>query len=453
MTATARKRRLRPAARGFLDSLRDFLTPGLWKQAHQARHQKKRSPRWDTQPLVLVLLLMTWCCGDSQAERFETARAFAGVCLRRRRQPGRTLAGFHKALARLPLTVLQTIADGVRHRLAALFALTSDGFAAFGCDGSRLECPRSRPLSRRLGQAARKGSAPMLRVTALVHLRTGLLWSWRVGTGKASERRHLLTLVPTLPSNALVVADAGFTGYELARSLMQKGVSFLVRLGGDVTVYTDEAPPRRGWTDGPVSLWTKEARRRRRRQPPLKLRLIRRRGKKGHDVWLLTNVLESGRLSAEQAGQYYRWRWENEGLFRTYKRTLKKVKLSSRTPRLAWREAEGSLLATQLLLAQGARGLGRGGQGKGKPQRRTERCSPRQVLRLIREAIRERRGSGGRFVRGLKRAYREQRQRQSRKVKRRWPQRSEQRKLKPPKILVMPEELKALRDKLERWAA
>jgi hypothetical protein len=450
MTATAKNRRLRPAARGFLDSLRDFLTPDLWKQARRARPQKKRSPRWDTQPLVLVLLLMTWCCGDSQAERFETARAFAGVCLDRRRRPGKTVAGFHKALARLPLAVLSAVAAGIRRRLAARFALNTDGFAVFGCDGSRLECPRSRPLQRRLGQAARKGSAPMLRLTALVHLRTGLLWSWRVGAGKASERRHLLTLLPTLPANALVVADAGFTGYELARSLMQKGVSFLVRLGGDVTVYTDKAPGK-GFTDGPVSLWPQEARRR--RQPPLKLRLIRRRGKKGHDVWLLTSVLERGRLSAEQAGQYYRWRWENEGLFRTYKRTLKKVKLSSRTPRLAWREAEGSLLATQLLLAQGAQGLGRGGQGKGKPKRRTQRCSPRQVLRLIREALRDRRGRGGRFVRGLRRAKREERKRQSRKVKRRWPQRSEQRQLKPPKILKMPEALKALRDKLERWAA
>jgi hypothetical protein len=29
-------------------------------------------------------------------------------------------------------------------------------------------------------------------VTALVHLRTGLLWGWRLGKGTASERGHLL---------------------------------------------------------------------------------------------------------------------------------------------------------------------------------------------------------------------------------------------------------------------
>ena len=54
------------------------------------------------------------------------------------------------------------------------------------------------------------------------------------------------------------------------------------------------------------------------------------------------------------AGQFYPWRWENEGLFRTYKRTVSKVKLVSRTVRLVHRELEGSLLAVQLMLAQAA---------------------------------------------------------------------------------------------------
>jgi hypothetical protein len=49
------------------------------------------------------------------------------------------------------------------------------------------------------------------------------------------------------------------------------------------------------------------------------------------------------------ASQFYRWRWESEGLFRTYKQTLKKVKLVSRTVKLVHREAEASLLAVQLL--------------------------------------------------------------------------------------------------------
>src|SRR2546425_8189502 len=90
--------------RSLAEILRDFLTPALWKQAHQVRRrtQTKSSPRWMVQPLVLTLLLMSWSQGDSQAERFEYAKAYCQVCLPRRRNPGKTVQGFQKALARLP---------------------------------------------------------------------------------------------------------------------------------------------------------------------------------------------------------------------------------------------------------------------------------------------------------------------------------------------------------------
>src|SRR5438874_6535256 len=105
MSASTKPARLRPHARSFLDSLREFLTPAIWKQAEQARQAARHSPRWRTQALVLTLLVMTWCCGDSQAERFEIAKGFTAVCLSKRRRPGRTVQGFQKALARLPLVV------------------------------------------------------------------------------------------------------------------------------------------------------------------------------------------------------------------------------------------------------------------------------------------------------------------------------------------------------------
>ena len=115
-------RRLRRHARSFVDCLREFLTPALWKQAHQQRHGRRRSSRWDTQPLVLVLLLLTWCCGDSQAERFETAKACCVALLPKRRRPGQTVQGFRKALAHLPTRVLRTVAAGIRRVLASRLA-------------------------------------------------------------------------------------------------------------------------------------------------------------------------------------------------------------------------------------------------------------------------------------------------------------------------------------------
>lgn len=81
-----------------------------------------------------------------------------------------------------------------------------------GCDGSRIECPRSAELERRLRPAGKKDSAPPLWVTAFVHLGTGLLWSWQVGPGTADERAHLRRLLGTLSPAALVVADAAYMG-------------------------------------------------------------------------------------------------------------------------------------------------------------------------------------------------------------------------------------------------
>src|SRR3990167_8069489 len=153
-------RRLRRHARSFVDCLREFLTPALWKQANLLRLSKRRSSRWGTQPLLLVLLLMTWCCGDSQAERFETAKAFCVVCLPKRRRPGQTVQGFQKALAKLPMGVLRMLAAGIRKVLASRLARRwlDQGFIAIGCDGSRVECPRSAELEQRLGQAGKDGS-------------------------------------------------------------------------------------------------------------------------------------------------------------------------------------------------------------------------------------------------------------------------------------------------------
>src|SRR5262249_41633197 len=108
--------------------------------------------------------------------------------------------------------------------------------------------------------------------------------------------------------------------------------------------------PLERFREGLVWYWPEKAQNQQR--PPLRLRLIRVRGKKKQDVWLLTNVLVPERLGRRRAAEIYRLRWRVEGVFRTYKRTLPKIKLRSRTEALVYREAEVSLLGLQLLLAQ-----------------------------------------------------------------------------------------------------
>src|SRR5579871_4736769 len=370
--------------------LRQFLTPAVWKQAHRALVGPTRQTRWAFHHLILVALAMTWAPGESTPERFEMARGIVALCRPKRRRAGRTAQGFQKALVRLPMRPLVALAAAVRHRLRVFLGADSlvHGFIPLGCDGSRLGCCRNDQLLARMGKAGKPDSAPAVWVTALVHLTTGIPWSWRLGKGNASERAHLGHLIATLPALALVVADAGFNGYDLAAAILAAEGSSLIRMSSKVRLFVDAPVDRERFDQGQVTYWPLEARQERR--PPLSLRLIRVRGRrlvKGRrrevDVWLLTDV-GAKRLSVAQAAALYRLRWENEGLFRTYKRTLAKVHLAGRTVRAVHREAYASLLSCQLLLAQGA---------WAQRQHRVARpaavvpCSARQAILVMRREL------------------------------------------------------------------
>jgi Transposase DDE domain len=457
------------APQSFRDCFAYFLTPQVWKQTQQAT-RRHRALRWQTQPLIFVLLVMTWCAGEALPERFETARAFYVALHQRRRRPGKTFAGFEKALGQVPLRILRVVAAAVRQRLAVVFAdqFAVDGFIPLGCDGSRLTCPRSAELEQRLGVRAKQRrsrkkkvasadpagpegeqdaastertkdrkagpTVPQIWVTAVVHLGLGVLWSWRLGRGIADERQHLRQLVGTLPRGALLVADAAYVGYALLAALQSAGLFFLVRLSSRAPLYVPDKSTLKNYREGLVYYWPQQVQKQ--DLPPLPVRLLRIRGDRV-DVWLLTNVVDEQRLPRKSAGRFYRWRWRNEGLFRTYKRTLGKVKLMSRSVVQVHREAEGSLLATQLLLAQGAVAL----QSKGTV--RILLPSARKVLLAIRAEIRDVTGMylGPRqrrsYVERLAQArWRDRRQRSS-KVRRRWPGRKDHKPPGPPQILKM----------------
>jgi hypothetical protein len=345
--------------------------------------------------------------------------------------------------------VLRTVAGGIRKILASRLASRwfDEGFIAIGCDGSRVECPRAVELEQRLGRANKDRTAPSIWITALVHLRLGLPWAWRIGKGTASERSHLLQMLHLLPQAALLVADAGYFGFELARELVTKKVSFLLRMSSNVTLYTKELVVLERFREGLVYYFPGK---KDKQSVPLLLRLIRVRGKKKkNDVWLLTNVQERKQLSVVTAAKFYRWRWENEGQFRAYKRTLAKVKLVSRSVRLVHREAEGSLLALQLMLAQAALAQRPAADGAAEPV-----CSPRKVLLAIRQQMYGLLQRGhAKYYKGLQEAKRERRERTSPKASRSWPRRKPHTAPKPPKILRLTAEKKARISRLETTAA
>lgn len=256
--------------------------------------------------------------------------------------------------------------------------------------------------------------------------------------GHRQRTRALERMLGVLPRLALLVADAGYFGFRLAEQLLRHNVMFLLRMSSNVTLYTCEQVRLERYREGEVYYWPSRKDQKAGARP-LHLRLIRIRAKhRRNDVWLLTNVMDKQRLSHALAGRMYRWRWQNEGCFRTYKHTLKKVKLVSRTVRLVHREAEGSWLALQLLLAQGvlAQQQCRAKQPATPSEQEQEvKCSPRKILIAIRQEIDSapRRGRP-KYEDQLRRAQGERRQRTSAKASRAWPRRKPHKAPKPPKL-------------------
>jgi hypothetical protein len=194
-------------------------------------------------------------------------------------------------------------------------------------------------------------------------------------------------------------------------------------------------------------------------RPPLRVRMIRVAGStRRSDVWLLTNVHDEARLSVGQASRFYKLRWENEGMFRTYKRTLNKVKLIGRTVRAVRREAYGSLLAAQVLLATGALRLHQkrcrakasasasaSASGSSRGPVEPTPCSARKVLTAFRaQLLACRRDDRTSWDRRLEQCERDRRERSTPKQKRDWPRRKPHEAPKPPTVLTMTEEQKSL---------
>ena len=291
MRTKTRRRRCRRPSRSFLDCLREFLTPALWKQAQQQRQGQAAFLALGHPALGAGVALDDVVLRRFPARTFRDGQGLLRCLPTQATTTWPTVQGFQKALAKMPTRVLRMLAAGVRQTLALRLAERwfNDGFIPLGCDGSRVECPRTAELEQHLGEAGKKGSAPSLWVTALVHLRLGLPWAWRLGKGTANERSHLLQMLALLPAAAILVADAGYFGFDLSRRLVAaRTASCCGCLRTSRCIRSRPSAWRvigRAWsTTGPQGA---------KQGNPLLLRLIRIRAKKKkHDVWLLTNVLQ-----------------------------------------------------------------------------------------------------------------------------------------------------------------
>ena len=243
------------------------------------------------------------------------------------------------------------------------------GWLPLAVDGSRTTTPRTAANERSLcpprygqGRTAQSGKsrknrrrrckrlgqpvAPQVWLTLVWHMGLRMPWAWKCGPSYASERHHFQELLQTqqFPDKTLFCADAGFVGYDLWRTLADRGHHFLIRVGGNVRLLK-RLGGRRVHGDF-VYCWPNAAARK--QQPPVRLRLLRFQSGRG-TVFAVTNVLSADELSDTQAVQLYRARWGVEVQFRTLKQTFGRSKLHSRTPEHAYVELEWSLLGLGLI--------------------------------------------------------------------------------------------------------
>ena len=341
----------------------------LWADADLSSVRFRDGCTWTPRGLCGAALLWAWSDESGLVERFTSARKIAIEALGLSELTAKTYQAFLKMLRAWTVTLVMALVAALRRRMKDDLAdrFLVGGYAVFGVDGSRLELPRTEsnearfaPTPKRQSKSkakakrhhrdraaagraeaarAKKANSPQMWLTVMWHVGTGIPWDWRFGASDSSERDHLKQMIALLPLLALVVADAGFVGYEYWTALRDSGRHFLIRVGANVRLLKDLGYARE--RAGLVYLWPdREAAR---RQPPLVLRLVVAQGGR-HPVYLVTSVLDEAEFSNEQVIKVYKMRWGVELFYRHFKQTFGRRKLRSHRGANAEVEATWSLV-------------------------------------------------------------------------------------------------------------
>ena len=358
-------------------------------------------------PRMLAATALLWATSELSTlqARFAQARKITQKVFRWQPAPGVSTQGFLKMLSKWQPELLGSLVSHFRARMHEVHAAQweTGGYVVFAGDGSRVALARSQSLevaftsprrrrrtARRKRATAARGSAkkqtattrykkatsPQLWLTLLWHVGSGLPWAWRTGPSGASERAHLAEMLPELPAQALLVADAGFGGYELWQTLLATDHHFVIRVGANVRLLR-----QLGWVREHaqvVYLWPDAAARK--RQPPLVLRLVVvQEGKQ--PVYLVTDLAKI-RLSDRQVATIYGARWGVEVFFRPFKQTFGCRKLRSRSAANAQLELEWSLVGLWGICLLGQRELRASDQ-------ESARLSPAAAIRAFQQTLQE----------------------------------------------------------------
>lgn len=400
---------------------------------------------WTFNSLAMTALLWAWSVEATMSERIGCAQRLTQH-LQRSQKRTTSRQSFMEILVRHSSYLKQQLIECFRAHMSSFSKHWKiAGYVVFGIDGSDISVPRTssnqvafntngkskhqkrKRITKQNAHQKKQRDCPRILMTTLFHIGLGLPWAWRLGSKSDNERSQLLSMLSELPKNALVVGDAGFTGFEFLAKVVASGSEVIIRVGSNVKLIKKLGRFR--VRDGIVHVWPDWAMKK--NHSPLLFRLVVVNGGK-HPVYLITSVLECNQLSDKQVAKIYTMRWDIELYHRNLKQTMGHRKLLSRSPANALVELEWIVLGyTAMMLYSVDELLDR--------QIDIRQISLAAVMRAFRQSARDYRHpktDGPSLNELISRALRDCYKRSKSKQSRNYPQRREHRTPKPPIILV-----------------
>ncbi len=200
---------------------------------------------------------------------------------------------------------------------------------------------------------------PLIRLTGVFSLATGMLLDYAKGNKHQHELRLLWRLLDLFQPDDLAVADRGFCSYVLLALLLGRRVSSLFRLhkqrpadlrkgqrlGKKDRLFTWPKPPQKPrWL--PQSWWKKLP-------AQLAVRIIRFQlrcpGYRPESVTLVTTLLDAQKYPAQDIALLYARRWKIELWFRDIKTSMGMEVLRCKSPQMVHKEVEMFFIAYNLI--------------------------------------------------------------------------------------------------------
>lgn len=235
------------------------------------------------------------------------------------------------------------------------------GLKLYGIDGSTVRIPDT-PENREAfgGQSGRNGSQsgyPMVRIAALMVLRSHLLAACNFGSYGTNEIQYAKPLLDAIPSESLTILDRGFFGARFLLGIEGTGNrQWLTRARSDLKFRVIKKFGR-----GDELIEITVSGNARRQDPSLpetwQMRAVRYRRKGFSSQILLTSLRDPDKYPATELAELYHERWELELGYDEIKTELldREEAIRSRKPDGVKQELWGILLAYNLIRLEMAR--------------------------------------------------------------------------------------------------